>query len=338
MTILDDFSGFGWVLFLKSKKDTYISFIKWFTQVKNIYNTRIKFIRTDNGTEFCNNSFKQFFINNGITHQLTVSYNPQQNGRAKRLHSILINTAKALLNDAKLSHHFWEDALETANYIHNRIPHRGIQNKIPFTILNKSEVDYSNIKVFDCKVFFFIPKQFRTKFENNSSPGIFLDYSDNPSAFKIFDIKNNKIILSLSAIFFENNSADYQFNSSTPLFSNFIPYHEIRVNSSYFNNNSYTPTDNNENNFNQFINTFCNNAINNNQILHHFNNNYHSIIDNNNHLTNNTSDSNNLINKNKNYKKNKNNNINNSTKNKNKNKKIVLIITLIIVSTIIITL
>ena len=34
MTILDDFSRFGWVLFFKSKKDTYISFIKWFTQVK----------------------------------------------------------------------------------------------------------------------------------------------------------------------------------------------------------------------------------------------------------------------------------------------------------------
>jgi len=84
MTILDDFSRFGWVLFLKSKK-ILISFIKWFTQVKNIYNTRIKFIRTDNGTKFCNNSFKQFFINNGITHQLTVPYNPQQMGEMNDL-------------------------------------------------------------------------------------------------------------------------------------------------------------------------------------------------------------------------------------------------------------
>jgi len=32
----------------------------------------------------------------------------------------------------KLSRQFWEDAVATANYIHNCIPHHGIKNKIPF--------------------------------------------------------------------------------------------------------------------------------------------------------------------------------------------------------------
>ena len=40
-----------------------------------------------------------------------------------------------MLEDAKLNHVFWEDAIATANYIHNRIPHKDIGNKIPFELL-----------------------------------------------------------------------------------------------------------------------------------------------------------------------------------------------------------
>jgi len=49
-----------------------------------------------------------------------------------------------MLNDSKLSHQFWEDATSTANYIHNHIPHKGINMKIPYEIINKTKVNYSN--------------------------------------------------------------------------------------------------------------------------------------------------------------------------------------------------
>ena len=91
----------------------------------------------------------------------------------ERFNGTLINSAKAMLNDSKLSHQFWEDAISTANYIHNRIPHKGINMKIPYEIINKTKVNYSNIKVFGCKVYFFIPKFFRSKFDNNTKQGIF---------------------------------------------------------------------------------------------------------------------------------------------------------------------
>jgi len=58
-------------------------------------------------------------------------YNPQQNGCVERLNGTLINATKVLLNDAKLNHHFWEDAINNANFIHNLLPHKGTNNKIP---------------------------------------------------------------------------------------------------------------------------------------------------------------------------------------------------------------
>jgi len=240
-TILDDFSRYGWVLFLKSKDETFSAFHNWFNNVKNLYNTRIKYIRTDNGTEFVNRTFKEFCHNYGIKHQLTIPYNPQQNGKAERFNQTLINSAKVMLNDSMLSKHFWEDAVSTANYIHNRLPHQGIKYKIPFEIIHKQKVNYSNIRVFGCKVFFFIPKTFRSKFNNNAAPGIFLGYSENPTGYKILDTTNNKIILSRNVEFFESNPGNTHASSLHPdTTSNLIPINEIWESNSYFDKNSYS--------------------------------------------------------------------------------------------------
>jgi len=240
LTILDDFSRFGWVFFLESKNDVFDKFLVWAKTIFNMFNKSIIFLRSDNGTEFKNNRFKSFCTNHGITQQFTVPHNPQQNGRAERFNGTLISSAKALLNDARLSHQFWECAVDTANYIHNRISHSGINNKIPFEVLFKSKVDYSQFKVFGCKVFFYVPKCFRNKFENNALPGIFLGYHPLSSAYKILNLETNKIILSRSVEFFEDNPADSKLISRIPnTFSNFIPSSEIRGSGKYFNTNNF---------------------------------------------------------------------------------------------------
>jgi len=110
---------------------------------------------------------------------------------------------------------FWEYAADTANYIYNRIPHFGIHNKTPFEVIFHSKIDYAYFKTFGCCVFFFVPKQFRNKFENNALPGIFLGYHPYSSSYKILNLSNNKIILCRSVEFFKNHPANS--NCSTPI-------------------------------------------------------------------------------------------------------------------------
>jgi len=225
LTILDDYSRFGWVYFLEGKNDTFNKFHIWTNEIYNIYNKPIKHIRSDNGKEFNNCNINSFCLSKGIIHQFTVPHNPQQNGRAERLNGILISSAKALLNDTKLCHQFWEYAVDTANYIHNRLPHSGINNKIPFKILFNKDVDYSHFKVFGCRVFFYVPKSLRNKFENNALPGIFLGYHPYSSSYKILNINTNQIILSRAVEFFEQNPGNANLRSRVPYeFSNFIPH------------------------------------------------------------------------------------------------------------------
>ena len=253
-TILDDYSRYGWVLFLKNTRDTFQLFYKWFIKIKikNQFNIRIKSIRIDNGTEFINNNFNQFLSAYGIIHQKTVSYKPQSNGRAERFNGTLITATKAMMNDTKLSNKFREDGVNTANYTHNIIPHKGNKKRVPYEILIKSKVNYNNLHVFGCRVFFYIPKPFRNKFDSNFLPGIFLGYSEYPPAYKILDTFNNKIVLSRTVIFFEYIPGDH-FSNNCPStitnftnFTNFTPYHQIRGNNSYFINNDYDETSSNE--------------------------------------------------------------------------------------------
>ena len=341
LTILDDFSRFGWVLFLQSKNDTFNHFINWYNKTFNFFNISIKAIRTDNGKEFLNNNFKIFCQQNGIYQQHTIPYNPSQNGRAERFNGILISSAKALLNEAKLSHTFWEFAIDTANFIHNRLPHQGINNQIPFEILYNKPVDYSIFRVFGCRVFFFIPKELRSKFDNNSHPGIFLGYSNNPSAYKILDLISNKIILSKSVEFMENdpgNSSLLNINPHNEFRENELDkyirhsqhesnYDSNRITKSSMNNKNtkFRNKNNNNNKIGITHNSTSTDNINNSNTSINNNNNYHThnndhdnnIPNNNDH--NNTTNSDNLIENTDNTSTNKriNNNTNNEELNDN---------------------
>ena len=60
LSILDDYTLFGWVLFILNKSDVFEKFPFWVKSNENIFNKTITYIRTDNVTEFKNNKLKYF--------------------------------------------------------------------------------------------------------------------------------------------------------------------------------------------------------------------------------------------------------------------------------------
>ena len=125
----------------------------------------------------------------------------------------------------------------------------------------------------DVKFFYYVPKLFGTKFQNNSSPGIFLGYIDNPTAYKILNKTNNKIIISRNVEFFEFTPGNSHLSYCDNDISNFIPNNIIRSNdNTYFYNNTYDINhgkdfDNINNNIPYY--QYNNNKSNNIQILDH---------------------------------------------------------------------
>ncbi|GJW36358.1 retrovirus-related pol polyprotein from transposon TNT 1-94 [Tanacetum coccineum] len=82
---VDDYSWFTWVKFLRSKDETLEFVIKFLKMIQVHLNTSVRYIRTDNGTEFVNQTLKSYYEDVRISHQSSVAHTPQKNGVKTRL-------------------------------------------------------------------------------------------------------------------------------------------------------------------------------------------------------------------------------------------------------------
>jgi transposase InsO family protein len=106
LIIVDDYSRFTWVFFLQEKSHTQESL-------------RIKKIRSDNGTEFKNSQIEGLLEEEGIKHEFSSPYTPQQNGVVERKNRTLLDMARTMLDEYKTSDRFWAEAVNTACYAIN---------------------------------------------------------------------------------------------------------------------------------------------------------------------------------------------------------------------------
>ncbi|GJR84874.1 retrovirus-related pol polyprotein from transposon TNT 1-94 [Tanacetum coccineum] len=84
LVIVDDYSRFTWVRFLRAKDEAPKAIIKCIKNIQVCLNAIVCNVRTDNGTEFVNQTLCEFYKNVGISHQTSVAHTPQQNGVVER--------------------------------------------------------------------------------------------------------------------------------------------------------------------------------------------------------------------------------------------------------------
>lgn len=104
--IVDDFSRFTWVLFLKHKDESFEAFQNFCKRVQNEKGSNIITVRSDHGGEFENASFKTFFDENGIKHNFSCARTPQQNGVVERKNRTLQEMARTMLNESNVENYF----------------------------------------------------------------------------------------------------------------------------------------------------------------------------------------------------------------------------------------
>ena len=102
---------------------------------ENHTENKIKTFQSNNGGEFTSNEFKELCRDSGIKRELTIPYNPQQNGVAEKKNRTIMEVARAMLHDQDLPMHLWEKVVRTTVYVHNRTPHRVLENKIVHRII-----------------------------------------------------------------------------------------------------------------------------------------------------------------------------------------------------------
>ncbi|GKA76451.1 retrovirus-related pol polyprotein from transposon TNT 1-94 [Tanacetum coccineum] len=120
LVIVDDYSRFTWVKFLKSKDEAPDDIIKCIKNIQVCLNATVRNVRTNNGTEFVNQTLPEFYENVCISHQTFVAHTPQQNGIVKRRNWTLVEVARTMLIFSKAPLFLWAEAINTACYTQNR--------------------------------------------------------------------------------------------------------------------------------------------------------------------------------------------------------------------------
>ncbi|KAJ9557270.1 LOW QUALITY PROTEIN: hypothetical protein OSB04_011884 [Centaurea solstitialis] len=168
LVIIDDYSRFTWVFFLRTKDETSGLIKPFVKRVENQVNLRVKVIRSDNGTEFKNADLNSFCEEKGIERQFSAPRTPQQNGVAERRNRTLIEAARTMLADSKLPITFWAEAVNTACYVQNRVHVVKSKGKTPYELFKNKKPFIGFFVPFGCPCSILNTKTHLGKFDSKS--------------------------------------------------------------------------------------------------------------------------------------------------------------------------
>nr|GEW48166.1 hypothetical protein [Tanacetum cinerariifolium] len=203
--------------------------------MKNLNKVGVKELRSDNGIEFRNHKLGEFNDEKGISQNFSSLFTPKQNGIDERRNITLIEAARTLLNNAKISKQFWREAVNTACYTQNRSIIVKRHGKITYYVFKGRSPDISYFYMFGCPMHIYNHRDYLGKFDKKADDGFFLCYSPVAKAFKDDEaisqsstegdaINFNENISFLDVEFLEPRSKVTQCPSNIEYFSNILAY------------------------------------------------------------------------------------------------------------------
>ncbi|GMI95699.1 hypothetical protein HRI_003239200 [Hibiscus trionum] len=113
--------------------------------------------------------------------------------------------ARTMLCENNLPKYFWAEATNTASYIVNRVMIKSILKKTPYEILKSKKPNIGYFHPFGCKCFVLNNgKDNLGKFDAKSDEAIFIGYSLNSKAYRVFNKRNLVVEESIHVVFDDN--------------------------------------------------------------------------------------------------------------------------------------
>jgi hypothetical protein len=176
-------------------------------RAQNEFGLRIKKIRSDNGTEFKNSQIECFLEEEGIKHEFSSPYTPQQNGVVERKNRTLLDMARTMLDEHKTPDRFWAEPINIACYSINRLYLHRILKKTSYELLIGKNPNFSYFRVFGSKCFILNKRGRKSKFAPKAVEGFFLGYDSNTRAYRVFNKSTRLVEVSCDIVFDETNGS-----------------------------------------------------------------------------------------------------------------------------------
>jgi transposase InsO family protein len=200
LVVVDDFSRFTWIDFIREKSDSFDVLKLLCLQLQREKNLSIVRIRSDHGREFENAKLSDFCESEGIKQEFSSPITPQQNGVVERKNRTIQESARAMLHAKKLPYHFWAEAMNTACYVHNRVTMRKGTNCTIYELWKDRKPTVKYFHVFGSKCYILADREQRRKMDPKSDEGIFLGYSRNSRAYRVYNSRTKTMMESINVV------------------------------------------------------------------------------------------------------------------------------------------
>ncbi|KAJ9547364.1 hypothetical protein OSB04_019907 [Centaurea solstitialis] len=203
LVLVDEFSRFTWLEFLRAKSDAADRIIAFIKRIQVLLGRRVKKLRSDNGTEFRNAKLQSFLEDVGISHNFSAVRTPQQNGLVERKNRTLVEAARSMMAHSGVPQSFWAEAVSTACYTQNRTLIVKRTGKTTYEMVEQRKPNIDYFRVFGCKCYVLNDRDDLGKFEPKS---IFIGYSHNSKAYRGFNKRTRTILESSNVDFSETET------------------------------------------------------------------------------------------------------------------------------------
>ena len=122
----------------------------------------------------------------------------------------MVEAARTMLNEVNLPTYFWAEAVSTACYTQNRTLITKMYEKTLYELMANKKPSVKYFHVFGGKCYILKDNEQVGKFDAKAEEGIFLGYSLESKAYRVFIIDDQKVMESLNVTFDDTKSSSTQ--------------------------------------------------------------------------------------------------------------------------------
>ncbi|WVZ76032.1 hypothetical protein U9M48_024037 [Paspalum notatum var. saurae] len=184
LVVVDDFSRFSWVFFMEFKDEAFGFVRDLVLRLRNESHKAMRAIRSDNGGEFKNSRFENFYRDLAVF----FSIYPTAERCCGTQEPHTVEMARTMLDEHRTLRRFWAKTVNTACYIANRIFLRAFLGKTSYELWFRRQPSVKHL------CFMLKKAGHLDKFESRCLDGIFLGYASSFRAFRVWILEAKQVV------------------------------------------------------------------------------------------------------------------------------------------------
>ncbi|KAJ9546973.1 hypothetical protein OSB04_019516 [Centaurea solstitialis] len=189
LVMVDEYSRYTWLEFLRVKSDAPELIIKFIKRIQVLLQLPVHKMRSDSGTEFKNATLDAYLTS-------------------------VVEAARTMLAYSGLPLTFWAEAVSTACFTQNRTIINKRFKKTPYHIINRRIPNVKFFHVLGCRCYILNNRDNLGKFDKKADEGYFLGYSLTSKTFRVYNKRTKMVMETVYVTFDETVSMTSEHSSS----------------------------------------------------------------------------------------------------------------------------